>query len=302
MRFFFTALGISLLMACWDKQRPVSAPALDEKQLSALLSELRAENAADLGVSFYDFESGQEFSDNAHQVMHAASTMKVPVMIELYRKADQGLLSLEDSIEVKNSFSSLVDSSIFSIKDDSEMSLHGRIGQKASIRELIFLMITSSSNLATNLLIELVNPDEVNASMRMAGADDIQVRRGVEDLKAFQKGWNNRASAHDMMRIFKALVENAFGKPESSLEMQNILKQEKYKQGIAAGVPDSTATATKPGTVTGISHDCAIVYPDNRKPYILVIFTRKIASQERASQIISQISRNIYNSIHSNAL
>src|SRR6185436_13409934 len=94
---------------------------------------------------------------------HAASTMKTPVLIELYRQVSNGKFSLNDSIEIKNSFHSIVDSSEYMLDsaDDSEFDLYKQIGEKKTISELAYKMIILSSNLATNLLIELVKPDSV---------------------------------------------------------------------------------------------------------------------------------------------
>lgn len=120
---------------------------------------------------------------NEKIMSHAASTMKTPVMIEVVRQSVQGRFSLDDSLEVRNEFKSIVDGSPYTLDlgDDSDDSMYKRIGGRASIRELIHEMITVSSNLATNILIQLVGAGNVTATMRTLGALDIEVLRGVED-------------------------------------------------------------------------------------------------------------------------
>src|SRR2546422_10148963 len=105
---------------------------------------------------------------DANVRFHAASTMKVPVMIQIFRDADAGLLRLDDSLPVHVTFPSLVDGSPFDVDkaDDSDSTLYRRLGGKASVRELLELMITRSSNLATNILIERVGAARAQASAR----------------------------------------------------------------------------------------------------------------------------------------
>ena len=125
--------------------------------------------------------------------LHAASTMKIPVMIQMFRDADAGLLRLEDSLSVHATFRSPADGSPFTVgkEDDSDSTLYARIGAQASLRELLALMITRSSNLATNILIERVGAERAQRTARMLGAWSMQVLRGVEDGAAYRAGLNN---------------------------------------------------------------------------------------------------------------
>ena len=134
--------------------------------------------------------------DAAHR-FHAASTMKVPVMIQVFRDADAGTLRLSDSLTVVNEFHSIVDGSPFQLDkaDDSDSSLYLRVGQKVAVRDLLELMITVSSNLATDILIERVGAPRANATAHSLGADSILVLRGVEDGVAYRAGRNNTTTA-----------------------------------------------------------------------------------------------------------
>lgn len=267
---------------------------LEAENLNSHIQHLADSLQATIAVSFYDLETGQKFHFDDKQMMHAASTMKVPVMIELYRQAERGAFALDDSITIKNEFRSIVDSSLFSISDDSEETLYARLGEQERIRTLMELMITWSSNLATNLMIELVDAKKVTATMRELGAEDIQVLRGVEDLKAYRKGWNNRTNAYDMMVIMRAIAENQAASAASCKEMIEVLKKQHFREKIPAGVPEDIAVASKTGAITAIDHDCAIVFPKNRKPYVLVVLTKGIPDQAQASAAIASISEMIY--------
>lgn len=251
-------------------------------------------HATAIGVAFYDFEDGTTYGYGDTLMFHAASTMKVPLMIQLFREIDAGRLALDDSIKIKNSFKSIVDQSEYAISDDSERTLYERIGEKASVRELISLMITWSSNLATNLLIELADAKQVTETMRRLGATQIQVLRGVEDLKAYRKGWNNRTSARDLMLILKAIAANTAASPTSCRQMIDILEQQHFTEGIGSGLPTGVQVASKSGAIQGIEHDAAIVFPPQRPPYILVVLTRGIADAKQAQQAIAAISKKVY--------
>jgi beta-lactamase class A len=264
---------------------------------------------AEIGVAFRDLETGKKFFFNARQMMHAASTMKVPVMIEVFRQAELGKFRLDDSLTVKNQFNSIVDGSSYSldIGDDSDESIYGAIGKKMTIRQLVEQMITVSSNLATNILIELVDAKKVMATLGELGIRNMQVRRGVEDIKAYRLGLNNQTDAFDMMLALQAIAEKRAASPTACDTMLAILQRQKFRDGIPAGLPRGTVVANKTGSITGIAHDCAIVFPENqnnaasqkksantRKPYLLVVLTSGIQDEKTGQRAIAAISQEIY--------
>jgi len=228
--------------------------------------------------------------------MHAASTMKVPVMMRLFREADAGRLSLNQRILVVNRFTSIVDGSPY-VQDpgvDSDSAMYKLVGDSVTVRELIQHMITRSSNLATNTLIALANPDSVNAMMRSLGARRMLVLRGVEDEKAFEKGLNNMATARDLAVLLRDIDTGKAASPASTDSMRAILLAQQFNEKIPAGLPPGTRVAHKTGDITAIAHDAAIVYPANRKPYILVVLTRGIEKEPVADSLIADVSRIVY--------
>ncbi len=274
-------------------------PMLNTEKLTVQISKLADSLKAEIAVSFFDLETQQEFDFNAKTMMHAASTMKVPVMIELFRRVDAGALILSDKIPVKNEFYSIVDSSRFSLdlRRDGGESLYDSLGQNVRLLTLIEEMIIHSSNLATNLLIELVDAKNVTAAMRALGADTIQVLRGVEDIKAFRKGWSNYTNARDMRLIMTAIATAAAASEKSCAQMLEIMSRQAYRKKIPAGIPDSVTVANKTGSITAISHDCAIIFPPARRACVLVVLTKGIADPEKAEHAIAAISRWIYDDL-----
>ena len=258
----------------------------------------RASGAEAVGVAFHDLATGGEVLINPDESFHAASTMKVPVMMEIYRQAAQGKFSLDDPIPVKNDFLSIADGSHYSVSvaDDSEPSLYKKVGQTETIRELMRLMIISSSNLATNILIERVTAPRVMDLMRNIGANRIRVLRGVEDSKAYERGMNNTTTARDLMIVFRRIAERRAMSEKASDEMVKVMLDQQFNEGIPAGLPQTARVAHKTGSITKVNHDAAIIFLPNRKPYVLVVLTRGIQDEKRAHKLIADISRVIYES------
>lgn len=232
----------------------------------------------------------------ADRSFHAASTMKVPVMIELFRQADAGKLSLEKPVTLANQFASIVDGSPYSLdaKDDEDASLYERLGQPVPVRELVERMITRSSNLATNTVIALVDPKRVTKTLRSLGARQMTVLRGVEDGKAYKKGLNNSTTARDLAAVMAAIEQGRAASPASTQAMRTILLAQELNQEIPAGLPQGTPVAHKTGQISGVLHDAAIVYPSGRTPYVLVVLTSGIPDEQVARALIVDVSRRVY--------
>ena len=257
---------------------------------------------AEAGIAFHRLGSSADtlFID-ADRSMHAASTMKVPVLIELFRRVDAHELSLDQKILVVNQFASIVDGSPYSLNpgDDSDSSVYAWIGRKVSVHDLMQHMITRSSNLATNTLIALASAERTTAAMRSLGAERIQVLRGVEDNKAYERGLSNTTTARDMAIILEAIQKDRAASPSSCSAMRDILLAQEFNELIPAGLPPGTPVAHKTGQITGHLHDAAIVNPSGGDPYVLVILTRGIPDESVARSLIADISRMVYEHVRS---
>ncbi len=265
------------------------------EQLESEIGQSRAE----VSLALKDLESGKELLIRAEEAMHAASLMKVPVMIEVFKQAERGKLSLEDKILVKNQFKSIVDGSPYSltVADDSDDKTYQFIGKELTIRDLVDRMITVSSNLATNILIELVEAENVMETMDDLGIRHMEVLRGVEDIKAYERGLNNKTDALSMMQVMLSIIEEKAGSARACQEMIEILTQQKFQAKIPAGIPEGVRVANKTGSITRIDHDAAIVFPEGRKPYVLVILTRGIELREDAEGLIAKLSWLVYDNL-----
>jgi beta-lactamase class A len=222
--------------------------------------------------------------------------MKVPVMIELFRRVDSRTLSLDQTVVLENRFPSLVDGSPYTLDrtDDSEVSLYTRIGRTATLRELNELMIENSSNFATNILLKLLDAKTINATAHRLGARNMAVLRGVEDQKAFDNGLNNTTTARDLGLLLTGIERGTAASKRSCAAMKAVLLRQVFNTEIPAGLPVGVQVAHKTGWITGTLHDAAIVYPKNRPPYVLVVLTRNIAREKDAQAMIADISRQVY--------
>lgn len=265
--------------------------------LKILIENEFASVEGNFALAFRDLSNFEnEVLINEREFFHAASTMKTPVMMELFKQANENKISLTDSILIKNEFKSIVDGSLYSmnIERDGGENFYKHIGTKQPIIDLIIDMIINSGNLCTNILIELADANKVNETMRSIGANDIQVLRGVEDIKAFDAGLNNTTTAFDLMIIFQTLAEGSFISPKACEEMVEILLQQKHRTKISALLPENVRVANKTGSITGVSHDSGIVFlPDGRK-YVLVILSKNLSDMKAGNNAIAKVSRLIY--------
>ncbi|MBA4072502.1 MAG: serine hydrolase [Gemmatimonas sp.] len=293
------AVAVGALAAC-SALTPGHAPAPSSADLTALRTSieqrLAAVPGAQAGIWLHDLATGDTLAVNAAASFHAASTMKVPVMIELFRRADAGALRLDSAVILRNEFSSIVDGSPFTLSagDDSDSSLYARVGQPVTLRELNDRMITRSSNLATNAVIDLLDARTAQATARALGASTIQVRRGVEDTKAYNAGLNNTTSARDLGVLMAALAQDRAASPSACEAMRAVLLRQEFNNEIPAGLPPGTPVAHKTGWITATTHDAAIVYPPRRAPYVLVILTHAIPKRADAQQLMADISRDVW--------
>jgi beta-lactamase class A len=232
----------------------------------------------------------------ADRSFHAASTMKVPVMVEFFRQVDAGKLSLDQPIPLVNQFHSIVDGSPYSLdaKEDEDAALYERLGKPVPARELIQRMITRSSNLATNSVIALVDAKRATQTLRTLGAQHMTVLRGVEDGKAYQQGLNNTATARDLATLLAAIEQGKAASASSTEAMRAILLAQELNDEIPAGLPPGTRVAHKTGQISGVLHDAAIVYPPGRAPYILVVLTSGIPDEKVARTLIVDLSRSVH--------
>ncbi|HCB01119.1 MAG TPA: serine hydrolase [Anaerolineae bacterium] len=251
-----------------------------------------------ISISVSDLETNQEININADVLMHPASTMKVPVMMEVFRQTQVGNFSLDDQIEIYNSFQSIVDGSDFDldVADDSEKTLYSRIGEKETIRELNRLMIVWSSNLATNILMDKVGTKPIDDFIKELGIKNVNVMRLIEDKQAYRLNINNTFSARGTTHMMRLIAEGKVISQEASDEMIKVMLGQEFNESIPALLPKDVKVAHKTGWTGEFFHDTGIVFPSNRKPYAITLFTNGFPEDDesQAHNCMAEISKLVY--------
>ena len=250
-----------------------------------------------IAVALHDLETGFDLRYNQDRWFHAASTIKVPILLGAFAAIDRGDLLPHSRVHVRNRFLSIVENIPFRVESDRDANsaVHNAIGKMMRVDELAYHMITTSSNLATNLLLGVIGADAVNQTLRELDVDEgIELRRGVEDELAFDKDINNRVTAEGLLRILVMLAEGKAFSPALSRRMMDILHGQEFNQGIPARLPKGARVAHKTGEISTVAHDAGVVYLPKRKPYVLVILTEWDDSTTGRSRTIASISHAIY--------
>lgn len=251
-----------------------------------------------LGISFYDAESTIQWSYNADFYFHAASTMKLAVLLGVFRQVDRGEISLDAPVHVRNRFTSIVNQEPFMLDlgRDADPDVYGHLGKTLTVRELAYWMITKSSNLATNLLVDVIGISTIQQALDELEIDGIKVLRGVEDQSAFSAGLNNEVTANGLLKLLRLIADGKAYSQSACDEMLKILLDQQYRSGIPAGLPKAARVAHKTGNISTVHHDAGIVYLDGRKPYVLVILTQFTPEQGRGTAV-ADVSRDIFNTL-----
>lgn len=252
--------------------------------------------AEQVGVAFHDYETHQSWSCHGDTWFHAASTIKVPVLLGVYGAIHSGLLSEESRVHVRNRFFSLVDGSSFRVEAsrDANAEVQRAIGRTMKVKDLAHHMIATSSNLATNLLIDVIGLDVMQRILEPLHLDGIELHRGVEDELAWQAGINNRATANGLLHPLRLIVEQRAFSPAVCQRMLDILHQQQFKDGIPAGLPDDARVAHKTGEISTAAHDVGIVFLPDRDPYVLAVLTQWVPDSGRKREVIARISQCVF--------
>lgn len=260
----------------------------------------RNSRSSRIAVAVFDLENGLEFEYRADEWFHAASTIKVPILAGVFGAVSRGEFVLHSRLHVRNRFLSVLDRSPYRLRSsrDANSDVHQAIGKMMQIQELAHHMIATSSNLATNLLVELVGLENLQATLSELGvADGIELRRGVEDDKAYEAEINNRVTANGLMKLLRLIAEEKAFSPHLSRRMLDILHSQEFNSGIPARLPEGTRVAHKTGEISTVAHDAGVVYLVQRKPYVIVILTEWNPAIGGRSQTIARISKCVHDLI-----
>ena len=249
-------------------------------------------------VAVHDFQDGIRFSLHGERVFHAASTIKVAILLALFRGIDEGRFRAGDPLHVRNRFLSAIGRTPFRLDGNSDgyPQLYKLVGRTAKISDLAESMIIWSSNLATNLLLDYIGTEYAAQVLQEAGVRGIELRRGVQDEKAYEHGLNNETTAEGLVQIFAAL-RGDFLSRASRERVIHILLEQKFTSMIPAGLPLHATVAHKTGEISTACHDAGIVYLPEREPYIVAVLTEVDPSRNGHRETVRKISEAVYQAV-----
>ncbi len=289
--------------AAQQEKLPVPLPsdsvAASEVSLYRNVLKIKQEHGLEnLGISFHDCETTIQWAFNADHYFHAASTMKLAVLLGVFREVERGELSLDAPVHVRNRFVSIVNQEPFmlDLTRDADPNVYGHLGKTLTVRELAYWMITLSSNLATNLLVDVIGIRTIQQALDELEIDGMRVLRGVEDQPAFEAGLNNEVTANGLLKLLRLIADGKAYSKTACDEMLKIMLDQQYRSGIPAGLPKAARVAHKTGNISTVHHDAGIVYLEGRKPYVLVILTQFPAETGRGTAV-ADVSRDIFNTL-----
>lgn len=229
-------------------------------------------------------DSGKKISYNS-RVLPSASLIKVFIMAEAFRRAGSGHLALSDTAEVTPA-----------VRVGGAGPLeHAAYGTSLTLLELIELMIIESDNTATNMLIQRLGMDAVNALADTFGCRHTFLGREMMDFSARAAGKDNFTTPADMNILLSRLYARQCIDPVSDQAMLAILMRQSDRCKLPLLLPQETAIANKTGELDGIEHDAGIVFA--RTPYILTIMTEHLPDEAAGRQAIAELSRLIYDAL-----
>ena len=274
---------------------------MDDMRLDGLTAGLEEVNAtAPAAAALYDYQTGQSWNFQGERWFHAASTIKIAVLACTYSALEERGLTPSHLLLVRNNFFSTADGSSYQTLPtrDSGPEVYTAIGRTLPVGDLARHMITVSSNLATNILVDFVGVPVARRILADTGISGVDLVRGVEDDRAFDAGISNRVTADGLVQLLRAILEGRFGSAEHAGEMIDILSAQAFKSGIPAGLPPAVrATARvahKTGEISSATHDAGIVFLPGRSPYVLAVLTGTTGDMPNRFEPIARISARAF--------
>jgi beta-lactamase class A len=266
------------------------------RALCRQLEQLAKQDPSTFAVGFVDLRDNQQLYLRPDAWMHAASTYKTAVMVAVFDAIARGKLRLDTPIKIVNRFRSIVDGSSYRMPVPRRpRDLPPRmIGKSLPVSTLVEEMITISSNLATNLLLERVGAKQAMKTLRRLKLRGIKVLRGVQDIKAFDRGLSNEVTARGMTRLYAQLARGKLISTKASQQMIAVLLRQRLHAKLPPLLPRSIKLAHKGGTISTVSHDGGIALRKGRAEYVVVVMSRGYKRLKQVDKVLARISRAIW--------
>jgi len=278
--WFLTALAFATIACAQQKRGSIVTDDLLWKKLDALVGDTVEKFDGVMGVAIVDFTDGRAILKNADRVFPTASSIKIAVLLELYHQEQSGKAKLSDVY-------------LFDPKDlveDSQIMTGLTPGvTKVTNRDLAQFMIAASDNAATNVLIDRVGMENVNATLRSLDLTRTMLRRKMMDIAAAKRGDENVSTPQEMARLLEAICKGKALNKELTESMIKQLKALKKDSWLSTDLPLDVEIADKPGSLEGIRTDSGIIFARNR-PFVISVMTSFVRDEPVAERAIGRVA------------
>lgn len=270
--------------------------------LQPIVDDLAAKvGARAVAIAYHDWETATAWSLRGDRWFHAASTVKLAVFLAVEHALAEGRIDADAWLHVRNRFASRLDGEPYRVsrERDADPTVHAEVGKLMRVRDLAERMIVASSNLATNLLLDLVGVAEARASLAALGlGGGVELVRGVEDQRAHEAGIDNRVTANGLLALLRLLQEPGRLSAATAEAMAAVLARQELTGGIALGLPETVrATARiahKTGEISTVAHDAGLVFLPDRKPFALVALSEWAPASESRQAALGSLVAAVY--------
>ena len=285
-RLFLAALAFAIAaapLAAHATSLDASAGPLADLQLA--LSHVAGHAPGRVGIAIEDLATGMTSGINASESLPAASTIKIPVMIEVFKQMEAGALDLNTRVHLEGRDK---DYGWGDLADE-------RVGTLHHVKDLLWLMITNSDNTATNMLIRLVGRAKINTTMATLGLGSTRLHDDIR-TETDSIRYTLRSSPHDMMEMLDGIARDRLVDAWSSKQMLAILTGQRHNSLLPMALPKDIKIAHKTGSLHDTLNDVGIVYHDN-EPYVIAVMTTQLPNLDLGRRFIRKVSRIAYDEL-----
>ena len=294
MRLLAFAITLALASAAFSQQKPETphdtGGDLLWKKLEARVDDIAARLDGVMGVAILDLTDGRLLLRNADRVFPTASSIKIAVLLELYRQDQEARAGAKGKARLDDIYT-------FDPKDlveDSQIMAGLTAGvTRVTNRDLAQFVVAVSDNAATNVLIDRVGMQNVNATLRSLGLTKTMLRRKMIDIAAARRGDENVSTPQEMTRLLEMIYKGKALNKELTDQLIKQLKTLKKDNYLSYELPADVELADKPGSLDGVRNDVGIIFAQNR-PFAIAVMTAYDRDEKAAERAISEVALEAY--------
>ena len=268
-----------LLATCIGQTTPPAKQKVLWQKLESKLEQIDQNLDGVMGVAVEDLTTGDHYFLREDEVFAQASSIKITVLANLYLEAQQGKLKLTDLYTLQSS----------DLVPDSDIMNGLTPGiTRVTLRDLATMMVAVSDNAATNVLIDRVGIENVNAMLDSLGLTHTHLRRKMMDLEAAKQGRENVSTPREMMTLLDAIYHGKLLSRESTADFFKVLSTNK-ESFIPRDLPPELKVANKPGELEAVRNDSGVVFVEGR-PYVICVMTSFLRNEREGEEAITKLS------------